>query len=70
MKRIPVESSSIKSIGYDISAQKLEVEFMSDKIYVYYHVENSIVLRMLFDKSIGKFFKDWIAERYQFEKVL
>jgi hypothetical protein len=38
MKREPVESSMIASVGYDPETKVLEVEFNSGMVYAYYDV--------------------------------
>ena len=38
MKRVPVDSSAITSIGYDTEEQTLEVEFSSGTVYRYLRV--------------------------------
>jgi len=38
MKRQPVESSNLASVGYDAARQILEIEFNHGGIYQYYDV--------------------------------
>ena len=33
MERVPVKSANLKSVGYDINEQTLEVEFLDGSIY-------------------------------------
>jgi hypothetical protein len=35
MKRSPIQSSNLKSIGYDPASQTLEIEFSSGHVYQY-----------------------------------
>jgi hypothetical protein len=38
MKRLPVESNALRSIGYDPKLQVLEIEFMNGSVHDYYDV--------------------------------
>jgi len=70
MKRINVNSSSIKSVGYDYENIILEVEFIRGAIYRYENVPVHSVLQMLFkEKSIGSYFSKNIAKNYEYIKV-
>jgi len=69
MKRINVTSSSIKSVGYELDAQILEVEFTREAIYQYKNVHYEDVLGLLFSDSVGKYFDQHIKNNYQFEKT-
>lgn len=70
MKRISIESSSIKSIGYDYENIVLEVEFTRGSVYRYENVPVHSVLQMLFkEKSIGSYFSKNIAKNYEYIKV-
>jgi hypothetical protein len=69
MKRINVESSSIKSIGYDIITQLLEIEFTRGAIYQYQNVSSLEVVKMLFAESIGSYFAKYIKNNYEFEEI-
>jgi len=56
MKRKPVKSSNITSVGYDADKLILEVEFNSGKIYQYSPITNEGYIEMLKADSVGKFF--------------
>lgn len=38
MERVPVQSSSLASVGYDSQSSTLEVEFLNGSIYQYFGV--------------------------------
>ncbi len=42
MERFPVQSSNIKSIGYDSDRQTLELEFANGGVYQYFNVTEDI----------------------------
>lgn len=57
MKREPVKSSAIKSIGYDEDKQVVEVEILeTEKIYKYFKVPLEDYLALIEAKSIGKYY--------------
>lgn len=69
MLRVDVISSSISSIGYDISERVLEVEFTRGAIYQYKAVPAEEVLGLIFADSVGKFFARCIQKNYQYTQV-
>ena len=56
MKRISVESSNLRSIGYDVDAGKLEVEFKGGEVYEYSRISPQVWDNFLSASSKGKFF--------------
>jgi DNA helicase HerA-like ATPase len=68
MERIPVESSTAVSVGYDGPSQTLEVEFKSG-IYQYYNVPQAIHEQMMVSESIGKFIHTYIKPAYPCSRV-
>lgn len=55
MKRTPVDSSSIASIGYDRRTHTLEVEFRGGRVYQYLHVPPGTFLQFMRADSKGRF---------------
>ena len=68
MKRKTVKSSNIKSIGYSIEAQVLEVEFNGGAVYYYLNVDTKAVVELIFADSIGKSFAQKIKNNFKFVK--
>lgn len=56
MEREYVQSSNIRSVGYDPNTSTLEVEFNSGAIWQYYDVLEGTYYEMKSASSIGKFF--------------
>src|SRR5438445_7586835 len=56
MDRIEVNSSTIKTVGYDSETQTLEVEFNSGGIYSYANVPQEVYDRFMVSESRGHFF--------------
>lgn len=67
--RTAVESSSIKSVGYDADTQTLEVEFIRGTFYRYPRVSSKTFEEMLKAESVGKFFAANIRDSYKGKRV-
>jgi hypothetical protein len=69
MDRQPVDSTLIRSIGYDLIASILEVELLeSGRIYRYFDVPYSIVEELMTAESKGACFNEQIRDMYAFEE--
>ena len=70
MKRIPVESSSLSSVGYDSENAILEIEFKSGGIYQYSGVPQDVYDSLMNAESKGKYFHQHIKNSgYPYSKV-
>lgn len=69
MKKINLESSTLKSVSYDIQKRLLTVEFKRGAVYQYKCVDVIDVVGMLFAESSGSYFNKNIAKGYEYEKV-
>ncbi len=70
MKREEVESSNIRSIGYDPASQVLEVEFnYGHLVYQYKGVPAEIYEQLMAAESKGKFLNSAIKSVYDYETV-
>ncbi len=69
MKRKPVSSSNISSIGYDEKSRTLEVEFHSGGIYQYFDVPSNIYDGIMSAGSKGQYFSQHIKGYFRFVKV-
>lgn len=56
IKRQPVESSNIKSVGYDETKRILEIEFTKGSVYQYSPVSSKGHSDLVNAESIGKHF--------------
>lgn len=54
MKRLGVKSSAIRSIGYDLTTETMEVEYSSGTVYHYYSVPVTTYNEIMGAESIGK----------------
>lgn len=64
MRRKPVDSSAITSLGYDPSRKTLEVEFQSGNVYRYFDVPEDVYQELLGAQSKGRYFGSFIRGRY------
>ncbi|MDQ2630840.1 MAG: KTSC domain-containing protein [Actinomycetota bacterium] len=62
MHRVPVESSSIESVGYEKNV--LEVRFRNGGLYRYFDVPEQAVVSLMRAESKGRFFNQEIRGRY------
>jgi hypothetical protein len=69
MDRKRVNSSRIRSAGYDPQAQVLEVEFTNGRIMSYRGVSAEVYRQFVNAPSPVGFFEDKIAENYPETKV-
>jgi KTSC domain len=69
MRRRPVSSSMIASIGYLARSRMLEIEFVSGSIYRYLDVGQETYDDFLEAPSKGTFFNAHIKDEYSFVRV-
>ncbi len=68
LKRSPVTSSAIVSVGYDAAVRTLEIEFEGGAVYDYFDVPEAVWRRFADSDSKGGFFAAEIRERYRFAR--
>ncbi|MHB1561630.1 MAG: KTSC domain-containing protein [Isosphaeraceae bacterium] len=69
MDRQPVESSLIRSIGFDPVSSILEVELIEPRrVYVYYDVPFSVYDELMDAPSKGEYFNESIRDLYAYEE--
>jgi hypothetical protein len=64
MRRRPVTSSSLRSVGYDSRSRTLEIEF-----HQYYDVPKTVLEEMLAQNSLGAYFNLKIRDFYACARV-
>ena len=69
IKREPVKSSDIKSIGYDSKSKVLEIEFSPERIYQYSDFPAEIHSNLMAASSKGGYFHAFIKGKYQFKQI-
>lgn len=71
MKRLALQSSVIRSAGYDPSRHTLEIEFTSGHIYDYYDVPRRLYRGLLTALSHGRYFDGFIRNAgFRFRQIM
>lgn len=66
MERTEVQSSNLKSVGYDPTTSTLEVEFNGGSVYQYNNVPVSEYDGLMKAQSHGKYFVANVKNRYKY----
>ena len=69
MDRQPVQSSSIKSVGYDADTRTLEIEFPSGAVYHHYDVPPEAHQALMSAESVGKHYGAHIRWKRRYKKL-
>ena len=70
MERIPVDSSNLSSVGYEVSSATLEVEFNSGSIYQYFGVPEYVYQGLIGAGSKGRYFDQNVKKAgYPYTKI-
>jgi hypothetical protein len=69
MKRTPVESSMIASVGYDEASRILEIEFNNGRVYQYADVPPEEYQGLMEADSHGRYFLAHIRDVYDYWRV-
>ena len=69
IERVPVESSSLVSIGFAREAHVLEIEFRSGAIYRYLGVPQTVFEALKNAESKGRYFAQSIRGKYEFQHL-
>jgi hypothetical protein len=69
MKRQQVESSNLRSVGYDESRQLLEIEFRNGRVYRYTGVPRAEYEELMRAPSLGRYFLANIRDSYDYERA-
>jgi KTSC domain len=69
MRRKPVSSSVIASVGYAAKKRILKIEFVSGRIYQYLDVDRDTYDALLKAPSLGTFFNECIKDEYEFVRI-
>lgn len=64
-----MNSSNIKSVGYDRDRKVLEVEFKTGAVHQYEDVPGDLSEQMVRAESVGRFFSEHVRGRYKSSRV-
>jgi hypothetical protein len=69
MRRKPVKSSVVLSVGYEPESKTLELEFVDGSLYEYYDVPAAIHRRLMASDSVGRFVNRFVVPGYKSRKI-
>ncbi len=69
MRRLPLDSSSLASAGFDAARNILEVEFGNGHVYQYFDVPESVFSELLEAGSKGRYFIKRVRGPYRFKRL-
>jgi len=69
MRAIPVESTTISTVAYDVAGERLQLEFCRGAIYEYLDVPDAVHQSLLRAPSKGAFFNQTIRGRFPYRRV-
>lgn len=69
MQRLPLDSSSLRSAGYDEGSSELEIEFQSGRVYRFSGVPAGLYLWLARSRDKGGLFNRLIRDRYPYTDV-
>lgn len=70
MTSIRLRSSSLLAVAYQPEQEWLRVEFVRGEAYGYSGVPEVVYHDLLLAESKGRYFNQWIRDRFPYEKVL
>ncbi|WP_224268410.1 KTSC domain-containing protein [Haloprofundus salinisoli] len=68
--RLPVSSSSLRSVGYDEDEETLELEFHSGGVYEYEGVAEETYEELLHASSRGRYFHENVRGEHDYRRIL
>ena len=69
MHRQAVNSTNIRSIGYETTTQTLDIEFRGGSLYQYSGVGYAVYQGLMSSGSKGSYFHAHIKDRYPFTRI-
>lgn len=69
MERSSVDSSSVRSVGYDAETMILEIEFSTGSVYQFFDVPETVHTALMNSDSKGKFFNARIKDIYRYSRA-
>jgi hypothetical protein len=70
MRRVAVESSSVRWLAYDQAKEELEIEYKSGGVYRYLGVPPLVYRRLLVAPSVGKFVNNMIKPHFRMQRLV
>ena len=70
LKRQPVKSRILRSVGYDESSKILEIEFQTGLIYEYSGVPSKVYKDLMSSDAMGKYFSEKVRNRCRTKQLI
>ena len=70
MRVTTVESTTLATVGYDETLKRLQLEFCSRAVYLYFGVPAAVFQALLDAPSQGRYFNETIRGRYPYRQIL
>ena len=70
IKRQPVKSRILRSVGYDDTTKILEIEFQSGLVYQYLIVPPKVYADLMHSSEIGKYYSEKVRPKFQAKPVV
>ena len=69
MKTIAVDSTTLRTVGYDAECQLLQIEFQDRSLYQYFDVPAALYEKLMHAPSKGAYFNRSIRPRFDYALV-
>lgn len=69
MQRTQVESTMLRSVGYDPTTRVLELEFRNGRLYRFGEVAEETYRELMAASSKGQYFIDFIDDQYPYAPI-
>ena len=69
MKRIPIQSDKLLSVGYDAELQVLEIEFSNHDVFQFVQVSTEVYAALINAPNLYAYFKTSIDTKFLCRKV-
>ena len=69
MKRNPVTSANLASVGYDATSRTLEVELRNGRVYQYSDVPQEVYEGLVSADSVGRYFISRVRDQYRYARA-
>jgi len=70
MRVATVESTTLATVGYDQNLRRLQLEFCSRTVYLYFGVPAAVYEALLDAPSKGQYFNGTVRGRYPYRQIL
>ena len=69
MQRQPVDSTNLRSVGYEAEQQILEIEFTSGSVYQYFNVPVAVYEALMAASSKDTYHSQWIKYNFRYARI-